>query len=67
VTAGGLRPRRGEADVVQQDVSEADKRGIESAIAASVIGKGSQAPGAAGAFALFSSPEKGILHLLGSA
>ena len=63
VTAGGLRKRRGDADAQQQHVSEADKRGIKSMIAAAAAGQESAAPGASGASALFAEPSRGTSDL----
>ncbi len=65
VTAVGLRRRRGLADEKQEQVSAADKRGIESVITATTAGQTSAAPGAAAASALLAEPQKGtpsILH-----
>lgn len=70
VTAGGLRQRRGEADAQQQQVSEADRKGIESVMAAAAAGQNSAAPGASGAAALFAEPLAGkfsylmLVHLI---
>ena len=53
------------ADEKQEQVSAADRRGIESVIAAATAGQTSAAPGAAAASALLAEPQKGtpsILH-----
>lgn len=66
MTGFGLRERRGAADAQQESVTEAEKSGIEVAIAATLAGRESKAPGASGAYALFEAQGGGGANKLSS-